>query len=182
MEWLHVRQLFNEVLSHFSLNDQISIEHIAFCWFYDKNLSSRCYKPSEVFKNFSFVHLFDINTSCVCLSAKSAYHFLDPLTLSEYSDMCKPTCHVRTMDLQIVQHPLLRTSLQMGLNYIPLKPTLFRDAIKATTDAFCLLYTMLGLHNYKLDLDIAILALHQMYLSKLQAAAQSNKFGLKSLG
>ena len=93
--------------------------------------------------------------------------------------MCSHVCHVQTMNLQIVQHPMLRSSLQMGLNHIPLKPTLVYEAMRATSQAFSLLYDMLKLHTYGMELDVAIFVLHKMCAVRLRAATRSNKFGFK---
>jgi hypothetical protein len=86
------------------------------------------------------------------------------------------------MDLHIKQYPLLRAALQMGLNHIPLKPTRFHEAINAASDAFCLLFNMMNLSSYNLDLEVALVVLSKLCLSKLKAAARSNKFGFRSSG
>lgn len=182
MEWLNIRQLFTEVLAHFDLIDLVSLDHIAFSWTYDCNLASKVYKPSMVFKQFSFVHLLDDSAKCLCSSAQRFHAFLDPLTAKEFSHMNNPVMHVRTTDLNIVQHPLLRSALCMGLNHIPLRPTDLKETISVATDAFARLYSMLRLYEYNLDLAKAIDFLQGTSLAKLQGATRCNKFGFKSSG
>jgi hypothetical protein len=82
------------VISYFGLSDQVYLDHVAFSWSYEQNLSNKVYRPTNVFKNFSFVHLFDCNLGCICFYAKRTLPFLDPLTHEEVSDMCKASVHV----------------------------------------------------------------------------------------
>jgi hypothetical protein len=180
MEWLNLRQLFTEVLEHFGLSASISLDCIAFSWTYDTNIAAKLYKPSAVFKNFSFVNLFDENSKCMCLSASRLRPFLDPLTTLECSNYCKSAMHVRSMDVKIIQHPILRAALMMGMNHIPLRPTDFNEAINVTVDAFVQLYSLLALHDYNLDLPQATAFLKQSSLSRLRFASRINKFGFKS--
>lgn len=128
--------IFREVFSHYGLSEQINMDDIAFSWSYDRNLSTYFYRPSNVFKQFSFIHLLESNDSCLCNSAKRFQNFLDPLIASECSDFSKPSPHVRSMDLNIIQHPKLRAAILLGLNHIPLSPTDVKQAIRVTVDAF----------------------------------------------
>lgn len=182
LEWLNIRQILLEMLLHFGLTEMVSLEQIAFSWSYDQNLSSRFYKPSAVFKHFSFVNLFDISTSCVCHLAKRVAQFLDVKTATESAFGSKPCTHVRTADLGIVQHPLLRAALKLGLNHIPLRPTHFRDAINVVIAVGTQIYELCQLHTFGLKLDTVIQFLKQSCLTKLQAAARCNKFGFKQSG
>lgn len=50
MEWINLQNIFREVLSYYGLLDQVDLESIAFSWSYDRNLATRFYKPSDVFK------------------------------------------------------------------------------------------------------------------------------------
>ena len=107
MEWLNLRKAFIQVLSHFELSEQLLLDFIVLSWTYCKNLSTELYQPSKVFKQFSFVELLDNSNACVCMSASRLKPFLDPLTGLEHSDFCKSACHIRTMNLEIIQHPKL---------------------------------------------------------------------------
>jgi hypothetical protein len=182
LEWLNLRQCFTKVFSHFNLSEHISLEKIAFSWTYDKNLASRIYKPSNVFRHFSFIDLLDESSICVCLSVKRFRPFLDPLTESESSDFCPPSVHVRTTDLDIVQHPLLRAAIAKVLNHIPIKPTDFHNAITVVIDTFMQLFMILNLSSFGLDLQMACSCLRDLCLSKLRQAAKLNKFGFKFFG
>lgn len=182
MEWINLRQSLREVLSHYNLLDQVNIDSIAFSWSYDRNLATWFYKPSDVFKHFSFIHLLDPEESCACTSAKRFQSFLDPLTATECSDYSKPMPHVRTMDLRIIQHPKLREALGQGLNHIPLSPTDITQALKIAVDAFARLYTILRLEEYALDLCEATALFKRFCLDKLRSAARANRFGFKISG
>lgn len=78
----------------------------------------------------------DDTVTCICQSAKRLVPFLDTQTVHEHTLGQRPSVHVRTTDLNIVQHPLLRNALKLGLNHIPLRPILFNDAIKVVIEAF----------------------------------------------
>ena len=80
MEWLNLRRAFNQVLSHFELSEHLSLDFIALSWSYHKNLSTKFYQPSKVFKQFSFVDLLDDSAAYICMSALRLKPFLDPLT------------------------------------------------------------------------------------------------------
>jgi hypothetical protein len=81
------------------------------------------YKLARVFKYLSFVHLLDELQPCACNTAIRLKRYRDPLTLNEHSKFCEPSCHVRTMNLEINQHPSLRAALKQGLNHIVLRLT-----------------------------------------------------------
>lgn len=170
------------MLSHFGLNDQISLESIAFSWSYDQNLAARFYKPSSVFKHFSFVDLLDETNSCICLSANRFKAFLDSGTMLDGSDKNRRNLHVRTTDLSIIQNPQLRAALKLGLNHIPLQPTLFNNAIQVVLEALQQVFVICNLQNYGLDLHTASVYVQQQCLIKLRTAAHTNKFGFKQSG
>ena len=134
MEWLNLRKAFHQVLLHFALTEHVSLDSVAISWSYRKNLSKTLYQPSKVFKHFSFA---DLSASCVCMFALRLKPFLDPLIAHEHSDFCDSLCHVRTMNLEIIQHPKLRATLRNDLNHIPIRPTDFGETLDAATDAFC---------------------------------------------
>jgi hypothetical protein len=121
LEWINVHRLFQELLIFFQFSHMCSlVENITFSWSYDRNLASVLYKPAAVFKQFSFVHLLHEDDTCACSSTTMLRSFCDPLTITETSNFCKPTVHVRTMNINIIQHKLLRSALSQGLNHIPL--------------------------------------------------------------
>jgi hypothetical protein len=123
------------------------LEDITFCWSYDTPLSTIFYKPANVFKKFSFVHLFDETTKCAYTTATRLLRFLDPLTELEKSSFCKSYVHVRTMDLDIIQHKQLRVALAQGLNHIPLKTTSIAQAIATIMHGFEQLSCILNLEQ-----------------------------------
>jgi hypothetical protein len=124
LEWINIRKLFHDILIFFNFSQLcLFLEDITFCYSYDNTLSTVFYKPADVFKKFSFIHLFDDCISCACMTTTRLRKFCDPLTESEKSSFCKAAIHVRTMNMGIIQHKDLRYALTQGLNHIPLKPT-----------------------------------------------------------
>jgi hypothetical protein len=103
------------------------------------------YKPVRVFKNFSFAHLLDELQPCACNTAIQLRRFCDPLTINEHSEFFKPSCHVRTMNLEIIQHPGLRATLKQGLNHIVLRPTHIAQVVATILNAFDQLIPILQL-------------------------------------
>jgi len=83
-------------------------EEIRFAWRYYENLASSLYKPVEVFKRFSMDQLLDPQGDCVCLHANRFAKFLDARTKEETSRFTKVQIHVRTTNVEIIQHPKLR--------------------------------------------------------------------------
>jgi hypothetical protein len=137
LEWLNLRKVFKELLVFFQFALLCtSVDNITIAWSYDDNLSTVFYKPSLVFKAFSFIDFLDEDQYCLCTSANRLKNYCDPLTTSELSSYCKASMHVRTMDLSIIQHSGLRLALSQGLNHIPLKPSNIAEAIAITMDAF----------------------------------------------
>jgi hypothetical protein len=119
LEWLNIRQLLLDLLVFFEFSHVCPIvQDVVFAWSYLGNLSMTMYKPSSVFKKNSFIHLLDDQIQCVCSTATQLRRFCDPLTVNEHSDFCKPGAHVRTMDLDVVQHPGLCQALKQDLNHV----------------------------------------------------------------
>ena len=96
------------------------MDEITFAWSYTDHLATVFYKPAIVFKSFSFTDLLDEKMSCACRSVARLKRFLDPLTINESSLFSKNDLHVRTMDMEIIQHPGFMFALAQGLNHIPL--------------------------------------------------------------
>ena len=146
IEWLNIRQLLIDLLIFYDFSHLCPIvQDIIFAWSYLGNLSKIFYKPASVFKHFSFVHLFDEQDKCVCTSASRLRNFCDSLTINDQSIHCEPSLHVRTMNMDIVQHPKLRQALKQGLNHIVLRPTNIVQAVAVTLDAFEQLISILHL-------------------------------------
>jgi hypothetical protein len=57
LEWVNIQLILSEVLNHFDLSNKVSLEGIALSWRYDKNLSTRFYKPRKYLKS---------SLSCTC--------------------------------------------------------------------------------------------------------------------
>lgn len=68
LEWINLQQIFSELLSHFGVLEQVALDNISFSWIYDRNIASKVYKPSDVFKYFSFINLLDENATCIYLT------------------------------------------------------------------------------------------------------------------
>jgi hypothetical protein len=86
------------------------------------------------------------------------------------------------MDLNIIQHPKLRSALMNGLNHIPLRPMEYNEATKVTIDALRQTYSILNLQAHGLILKRAIEFVEQQCLERLQAASKVNQFGFKNSG
>ena len=155
---------------------------VTFAWSYTDNLATVFYKPAWVFKSFSFTDLLDEKKSCVCSSAVRLKRFIDPLTLNESSSFSKPGLHVRSMDMNIIQHPGLRCALAQGLNHIPLRPSKIAEAMAVIMDAFTQLCEILGLTKQSFPMTEARLYLHSTCLDILKVASKTNKFGFRCTG
>ena len=156
LEWLNLRKLFHELLvfvqfSHIS----VVVDNLTFAWSYIPNLASELYRPSEVFKKFSFANLLDENSQCACRNLQRFRPFGDPLTIHEESSFCKNNLHVRTTDLAIVQHSGLRVALAQGLNHIPLKPTKIAEAMALAMCAFEQAVIIFCSHDSMFLIDLA---------------------------
>jgi hypothetical protein len=151
------------------------VENITFALSYDRNLASVLYKPAAVFKQISFVHLLYEDDTCACSSIARLRGFCDPLTITEMSSFCKPAVHVRTMNINIIQHKLLRSALSQGLNHIPLQPTIIARAIASIMHAFKQLVLILQLDQLQFPIEAARLHLHNTCLSILKASSHANK-------
>jgi hypothetical protein len=140
------------------------------------------YQPAAVFKKNSFTNLLDKDHHCLCTSAIRLLGFCDPLTLSEMSSFVDASPHVRTMDLDIIQHKQLRHALTQGLNHIPLRPTNIGKAVAAIMLAFEQLLTILGLSHDEFPIEAAKHHLHTTCLAMLKKASRTNQFGFRFSG
>lgn len=144
LEWINICKLFQDLIIFFQFSQLCAIvEDITFAWSYDRSLASVLYKPAAVFKQFSFIHLLHEDDTCACSSFARFRSFCDPLTITETSNFCTPSVHVRTMNIHIIQHKHLRAAIGQGLNHIPLQPTSIAKAVAAIMRAFELLVQIL---------------------------------------
>ena len=183
LEWISLRKVFAECLSKFDMEHMVPcIADIMFAWKYHDKLSSTFYKPAEVFKKFSFIHLLDEADQCACLQAKRLSRFLDEQTRNETSSYAAAQVHVRSVDINLIQHRDLRQAVSMGLNHIPLKPTSIAVSIATILDAFMQLIHILKLEQLGLPVSEAMEWLRTSCLEQLKSAARSNRSGLRHSG
>lgn len=159
-----------------------SVSEIMFAWRYHDNLASIFYKPAEVFKKFSFIHLLDVNELCVCSKAKRLIKFLDFQTSLEGDSFVPAQAHVRTVDTSLIQQKDLREAVTMGLNHIPLKPTNLAACVATALDAFTQFCQILNLEAAGLPVENALQWIQSRCLSELKLAAKSNRAGLRFSG
>lgn len=155
---------------------------VVFAWSYIGNIATVLYKPSAVFKHFSFVHLFDESNQCACNKYTRFRNFIDPLTVNEISNFTKPAMHIWTMDLSIIQHKDLRNAVAQGLNHIPWQPTNIAQAMAMVFDAYEQLIPILQLDTTKFPIQEARSRLHELCLDILKESSKCNKYGLRSSG
>jgi hypothetical protein len=74
--------------------------------------------------------------NCICSSSKRFSMFLDDDTSNNINKWEDDRGHIRTMDLSIIQHKGLRHALKMGLNQIPLRPTIMHETIQMVCNIF----------------------------------------------
>jgi len=156
------------------------LKDIIFAWRYYDPISTSLYKPAYVFKKFSFLHLLDPKSQCLCNTARRLKEFLDPNTLLEKTKFAPACAHVRTMDTKIVQHPELRQAIANGLNHIPIRPTNLGACIAVTLEAFEQLCDVLSLEQQDFPVADAREWIRNHTLGKLKNAKQKNLYGFRS--
>ena len=129
--------------------------NIMFAWTYHPNVSMFCYRPSMVFKKFDIAKLNMVEDNCICQLSKRFSKFIDMDTSTCTNEGKRECGHVRTMDLSIIQHKGLRHALKMGLNQIPLRPTIIHEAIQVVHDTFLQVCEVLNI-THIVDMDMAI--------------------------
>lgn len=82
------------------------------------------------------------------------------------------------MDLSIVQHKGLRQAITMGLNHIPLRPTIIQEAIQVIHDTFLQICQVLNL-EHMLDMKVTTREIRQRSKMILLEAYKVNKYGLR---
>ena len=157
------------------------LHDITYAWRYLDNVASILYKPAAVFKHFSFLDLFDMTKTCLCYTAKRLTKYLDPKTLVETSTFAPAAMHVRIANTNLVQHSRLRNAVAMGLNHIPLKPTMLSACVSIVLNAFEQISIILKLQPLGFPIETAVEWLQTTSLKQLKAAAKLNKQGLRSL-
>lgn len=158
------------------------LHDIVFTWRYFDSISTVLYKPASIFKQFSFIHLLDVNATCLCNSAKRLKKFLDPLTISETSCCAPSILHVRTMDTNIIQHTELRKAVSKGMNHIPLRPTCLGSCIALLLEAFDQLVVILQLAELDFPIVEAKEWIQTHALERLKTANRKNLYGFRRSG
>jgi len=183
MEWINLRKIFAECLSQFGFEHlTTALSEVRFAWRYHDSLLSTLYKPTDVFKKFSFSQLLDLNVQCICLRAKRLAKFLDVQTCQEGHSYVPAQLHVRSVDVKLIQQPDLRKAIGMGLNHIPLKPTNLSVCIATSIDAFHQLVHILDLENMGLPINEAVEWVRSKCLDELKTASRTNRAGLRFSG
>ena len=174
-----MKTFFSEIFMLLSIPQFIpALLNIMFAWTYHPNVSMFCYKPSMVFKNFDISKLSMIKDNCICGSSKRFGKFIDEDTSTCTNEGEGHKGHVRTMDLSIIQHKGLRHALKMGLNQIPLRPTLIHEAIQVVHDTFLQVCEVLNI-THLVDMGIAIKEVRNRCRMILLEAYKQNKFGFR---
>jgi hypothetical protein len=105
--------MFHDILCLFHFSHLCSLlEDITFAWSYDATLASFLYQPAAVLKKFSFANVLDANQHCACMTTKRLLKFCDPQTISECPSFGDSRLHVRSMDMNLIQHKDLRHALR----------------------------------------------------------------------
>ena len=158
------------------------LDNVTFTWSYNESLTAMLYKPAAVFKKISFVNLLDESQQCACAQAQRLLRFCDANTVSELSSFSLVGLHVRTTDLSIIQHRLLRHAVSQGLNHIPLRPTEIAQTVRTVMSAFEQFMDLLGLDQVGSVILQARSYTHATCLNMLKIAAKSNKYGVRFSG
>jgi len=178
MEWVNMKQLFQEMLTHFGFLHLVPlVQKMLFAWKYHDSIATLLYKPTFVFKNFAFADLLDSSIPCLCKTTKRLRRFLDPMTTQEATNLTAPDVHVRTVSCDLLQHTELRKAVTMGLNHVPLKPTAIGICISTILDAFEQVASILSLDSNDFPLTEAKEWVRVTSLARLKKAQNMNKFG-----
>ena len=179
LEWINMKKFFSEIFMLLSIPQFIpALFDIMFAWTYHPNVSMFCYRPGVVFKKFDISELNMVEDNCICNSAKRFSNFIDMDTSTCTNEGQRKCGHVRTMDLSIIQNKGLRNALKMGLNQIPLRPTLIHEAIQVVHDTFLQVCEVLNI-THIVDMDIAIKEVRYKCKNLLLEAYKQNKFGFR---
>ena len=179
LEWINMKRFFSEIFIFLSIPQFVpALMNLMFAWTYHSNVSVYCYKPSMVFKNFEISMLKDNMDDCICQSSRRFAKFLDTDACGNVKEGLGCKGHVRTMDLNIVQHKGLRHAIKMGLNQIPFRPTLIFEAIQVIFNAFLQVCQVLNI-EHMVDMEIASKEVRTRCRLILLEASKLNKFGFR---
>ena len=131
-----------------------------------------------VFKYFDVSTINDSMNNCICHTSKRFAKFLDNDTCKIDREGVGGKGHVRTMDLNIIQHKGLRHALKMGLNQIPLKPTIIHEVIQVVFDAFLQVCQVLNVEHL-VDMNMAGKEVRTRCRVIVLEASRINKFGFR---
>lgn len=174
-----MKKLFSEVFMFLSIPHFIpALFNIMFAWCYHPNMSVFCYKPGMVFKDFDIPELMAKEVKCICHSSNRLRKFIDPEAIDNNQEKEKMRGHVRTMDLSIIQHKGLRHALKMGLNHIPLRPTIIHEVIQVVCDTFIQVCQVLNI-TLMVDMEHACKEVRRRCKTILLEACKLNKFGFR---
>lgn len=139
MEWINIRQVCGEALTRQGYNDLIPVlEDITFGWRYHEQFCSMIYRPSKVFRDFTFDN-DTFKSPCPCNLHKRFSKILDSNTAGFTHNPQIPSItdvHVRTMDIGIIRDNILKENFRNGLNHIPLRQTLLHEVVETIIDAW----------------------------------------------
>ena len=132
-----MKRFFSEIFILLSIPQYVpTLFNIMFAWCYHPNMSMFCCRPGMVFKDFEITELMGKEVKCICHSSNRLRKFIDSDAIDNEQESERGKGHVRTMDISIIQHKGLRHALKMGLNHIPLRPTLIFEVIQVVYDTF----------------------------------------------
>lgn len=151
MEWINIREVCGEALTRQGYNDLIPVlEDITFGWRYHEQFCSMVYRPSKVFRDFTFDN-DTFKSPCPCNLHKRFSKFLDRNTAGLTHNPQIPSItdvHVRTMDIGIVRDNILKENFRNGLNHIPLRQTLLHEVVETIIDAWAQVCSILQIDPY----------------------------------
>ena len=179
LEWINMKKLFSEIFMLLSIPQYVpALFNIMFAWCYHPNMSVFCYKPGMVFKDFDISELMEKEVKCICHSSNRLRKFIDTEAIDneQVVDGCKG--HVRTMDISIIQHKGLRHAIKMGLNHIPLRPTIIHEAVQVVCDTFLQVCQVLNV-SHMVDMEQACKEVRVRCRTILFEACKQNKYGFR---
>ena len=179
LEWIHMKKFFSEIFMFLSIPQFVpALFNIMFAWCYHPNMSVFCYRPGMVFKDFDISEIITDEVNCICHSSNRLRKFIDTEALDNEQEDKGPKGHVRTMDFSIIQHKGLRHALKMGLNHIPLRPTIIHEAIQVVCDTFVQVCQVLNI-THMVDMEMACKEVRKRCRTTLLEACKHNKFGFR---
>ena len=174
-----MKKFFSEIFMFLSIPHFVpALLNIMFAWCYHPNMSTFCYKPGMVFKEFDISELMEKEVKCICHSSNRLRKFIDMEANNNDQEKETMSGHVRTMDISIIQHKGLKHALKMGLNHIPLRPTVIHEAIQVVCDTFIQVCQVLNITSM-VDMEHACKEVRRRCRIILLEASKLNKFGFR---